>query len=650
VREAADALGTASENARVLLRYDDAIQIGRRELALRRKLGNEARVVAHLQRIAQLFDENGDLPAAMRELDGWAGKLSPEWNTELAISRANLRLQQAALVDALDVLRSDARPQNAEQGGRVTMLAGDILRQQGLEAEALKRYREAAARFEEAGNAIQVGRALGNAGISLVRLGEPEQARTLLEKAQTKFETEKNRGLVALAVLFRGDARLAAGEHALALRLFNSVRTFASRINDGWLEANALVRRGRALLAGGQVDEARRAFSACHKLGQRVRSPELAAEGAVGEARCLLRQAHAARAAEAVDRAFTSLAPLVDGQAVPPGDEARRIFNLIAAARVEAALLQGSEADVWRAIELQRLGQQIHTAREARLLRRSAMTTSMRQAESDARKLIQRATLFEDRAREEEDRATAVQWKARREQAERDLEKVLDSVMLAAKPGWERLVPSPVAFNNLRERLTPTEVLVSYILTEGPAAAVVVSRAEVRLVRLADSAIIRNAGESERRRLLIEPLELRRSQTRVILILPPELLGVSFGKLDGARRHIRMPSGTEFDRLRSRRFGKGEGTITDWAGDRRARVYVGPAPAVRTVEEAGTAVDLAILTQPIDSPALPRAFFLRGTTAVLAPLRPVDAAAALALAKDWDPKSPPPDGWIAWGR
>jgi len=638
LREAADALGTQSENARVLLRYDEAIEIARREVELRQRLGNEPRLVAHLQRIAQLFDENGDLGAATRELDGWAGKLSPAADTELALSRANLRLQQADLEAALDVLRSKVQPRDADQSARVRMLAGDILRQQGNEAQAFESYRKAITQFEKTENPVALGRALGNAGISLVRMGKPEQARPLLESAQAQFDRAGDRNLVALAVLFRGDARLAAGEHALALRLFNSVRTFAARTQDGWLEANAQIRRGRALLAGGQLDDARKAFAACYELGGMARAPELQAEGAVGEARCLLRQAHGTRAAEAVDRAYTALAPLIDARAVPPGDEARRIFDLIAAARVEAALLLDSEIDLWRAIELQRLGQQIRTAREIRLLHKLAMTVEMRQAEADARRRIQRSALFEDRARAEDDRATAVRWKAAREKAERDLDTVIDSVVFAARPGWERLVPSPGTLNNLRERLTPSEVLVSYALSDGRAAALVVSRAEVRLVRLADSATLRSAGAKEQAGLLIEPLNLRKRQSRVVLILPAELNHVVWDAIDPARRHVRMPSATEFDRLRARRSGR-----SSW------RVYTAPIPSVRSIEEGPSTAKVVVITEPIDGPALPRAFFLRGTSVVLAPREPGRVAAAGDIAAEWALSATVPPGWVVWG-
>jgi len=646
LREAADALGTASENARVNWRYEDAIKISRRELKLRHKLQDEARVVMHLQRLAQLFDEFGSLPAAMRALDEWNDKLGPEANAELAITRANIRMQLADL-DAVLAILDSARPQNVSQRARIAMLAGDALRQRGEEADALARYRAAVAYAEESKDLIAHGRALGNAGISLVRLGKPKKARVLIEKAQTQFAAAKNRSLVALAVMFRGEAHFAAGEYPQALTLFNSARAYASRVGDGWLEASATLRRGRTLLASNDVDDARRTFSYCYELGLRIRTPVLAAAGAAGEARCLLRQRHGVRAAEAVDRGAKALAPLIEAVAVPPGDEARRIFNDLAAARVEAAILNESERDIWRALEIQRLGLQVRSARDARLLRKRTMNARSRKMEETARALIQRTALFEDRARDEGDRTTAVRFKATRQGAERELAKIVDHVVLEGRPGAERLYPRPVPLATLRERLTPNEVLVSYALTEGRAAAMLVSRAEVRVVALEDSAMLKVARGEIRRGLMLDPLKLRRSQTRVMLVLPPELQNVWFG---GDRAFTRMPSATEFDRIRSRGKRRGEGTTERWEkAAQRWRAFIGPAPTPHLIEESQASASIVILTKPIDSVAVPRAFFLVGCSTVVAPLKAVDRAAAAALLEAIDAGKPPGPGWIVWG-
>jgi hypothetical protein len=501
-----------------------------------------------------------------------------------------------------------------------------------------------------------------------VKLGRPDEAHALLDTAQTPCDAAGDRGLVALAVLHRGDARFSAGERGLALQLYNSVRGFASRAGDAWLEAGALRRRGRALLALGEVENARRAYSACHELGKRARAPDLAAAGAVGEARCLLRENQVARAAEALDRAADALAPLIEGQAVPPGDEAHEIFNDLAAARVETALLEESPTNLWRALEVQRLGVPVRSAGHARLLRELAMTPEQRAQEKAARQQLQRATLFEDRAREEDDLALAVVWKARRQQAERDFADVVVSAQIAGRPGAEALFPVPVLLANVRERLTATEVLVSYALTEERAAALVVSRADVRVVDVGNPGAIRDARGADRRRLLLDGLGLREGQQRVILVLPPELRAMSFGALDAKRSFSRVPSGTEFDRLRARRYPAGEGTRTEWQGSDRARVYVGPTPGLPAIEAGSCAADLAILTEPIESLAVPRAFFLRGTTAVVAPLVAVDAATVqsfrAALLKAWE-ADPNRDAaaavraagagagagnWIVWGR
>jgi tetratricopeptide (TPR) repeat protein len=691
LREQADALGTASENARVLFLYDDALALARRELGPRHRLGDSGRVVAHLRRVSTMLEETGDSEGAIKELEGWKGRLDAGAATEIALERAHLHLLRASLDEALAILRSEVDPQTDEQRGRIRMLAGDILRQAGDEQRAVENYRQAASLFEKAEAGIPFGRALGNAGVGLIRLGRADEARVLLERAQAQFDAAKDRELVALAVLFRGDARLAAGEPAKALRLHNAARTFAARSGDGWLEASALLRRARALLASGETEQARRAYAACHEVARQLSLHDLAADGAAGEAHCLLRQGHAARAAEAAERGIRAFSPLVEGRAVPPGDEAHRIFQNLSAAEVAAAFLLDSVDATWRALERRRTGLLVTSANQASRLRISAMTDAARAEEAGLRRAIRRGALFEERARQEDDRATAVAWKAKREEAERKLDRLVRNVQLLGKRGSVALFPRTSTLLTVRERLRHDEVLVSYALAGTHAAALVATRAEVRRMKLDESASVKREIASidfskktgswdpaALRRLLLDPLGLRKSQTTVILVLPPALAAVPFAALDSGRAFLRTPSGTEFDLARGRRFAPREGTIREWGSDGTAHVYVGPAPDVDWIEKSRAAADLALLTDAQGSTRLARAFLFRGTPNVVACLWKPDANAAKAfeteLLRIWSDDRPPSAadavrlaqehvrkqkawsdpvhwaGWTVWGR
>ena len=645
LREAADALGTASENARVLYAHDDAVALARRELELRFRLKDEARVVEPARRLASLHREGGTTEDALRDLERWQQRLDKSGSAELALERANIELQRAALDHARRILANEVHPQSKQQQGRTHMLAGDVLRQLGLEEAALKRYRLAVTDFERAKETALMARALGNAGVSIIRLGRPKEAVPVIERAQTLFDAARDRNMVALAVLYRGDAHLAAGNAPVALRLYTTVRTYAARTGDGWLEGNALLRRGRALFAQKEHTEAHRAFAACSEIGQLTGVLELSAGGAAGEARCLIQLNKGTRAQEAVERGQRALRAMVDGKAVPAGDEARRIHDDLAAVAVHAALLLDSDGTLWRAVERRRLGLPLRDADHARRVRSSAMTAKQIRDEQTLRRTIRQAGLAEERARQEEDRVTAVRWKLKREEAVRRLDDLVDAVRLRGRPGWQELFPQPAIAISLSERIATNEALICYAVSDGPAAALVLTRSGMRRVALGPSRILLAAigaarpsdatskPDTKLRRLLLEPLGLRASAERVLIALPPELRSVPFAALDPERRYVRVGSGTEFDLLRGRRFASGDGTATKWTKGTNARLYIGPAPTAGAIESTEARADVALLSAPVRDIATLRAFQLRRTPAIVAPLWQVDAYAAEAFRK-----------------
>jgi len=457
LRGAADALGVASENARVLYDYDGSVRIARRELELRWRLGDAEAALARVRRLADILGEAGGSDAALAELAKWEARLGDP----VRLDRAALLLRLAGMEPALALA-------NGIEGGRAHMIAGDALRQLGREREALDRYRRAAEAFGE--DAIRLGHALGNAGLGLLRLGQPADARPLLEKAQLQFDAANDRGLVATAVLYRSEAHLAAGEAPVALRLADAARTFASRAGDPWLEAGALVRRGRALLALGRVEDARKSFTAARSLGEEAGLPLPAAAGALGEARCYERQERAVLARATAERGLAALAPLVDERPVPPGDEARRLHGELCAAAVGAQLALDSDRELWLALERQRIGIPRYTrAQVARIRARSP-------DDADLRAAIARLSLFEERAREEDDVARAARFRAEREGLERKraaLHARVDDPYAATL-----LFGKPVPLSPLRQRLAAGEAVASVM----PGAVLVLTRAEVRRV------------------------------------------------------------------------------------------------------------------------------------------------------------------------
>jgi tetratricopeptide (TPR) repeat protein len=468
-REAADALGIASENARVLYDQDAAVKHGRASLKLRLRLGDKETCLRDLLRLAEIQTESGDGDAVLAELNRWIAPLGDDVRLELA----NYQVRLADLDAAIATLRS-------LPGGRARLLEGDAQRQLGNEAAALHAYRKAVDAFEKNRDPMSLGNALGNAGISLIRLGRARDARPLLEKAQMQFDGLGDRGRVAIAVLHRGDAHLAAGEAAIALRLFDTARTFAARTRDSWLEAEALVRRGRALLALGDAEPARRAFSACTTIATELSFQELAAAAALGEARCFLRQGRATVAGGAVERGFKALDPLMDGRPVPLGDETRRIYTELCAVGIEVTRALDSDRDLWFAIERQRIGIPRYSRPGVRLLREKAMTPQQRNNENLLRGRIRLLDLWEGRAREEEDTVRAAGFKLDREKSARALRKLIEAVQLAGRPGSELLFPRPVSYTNLQGTLGAGQ---SIVAVSGNTA-LVVTAAEVRRTEL----------------------------------------------------------------------------------------------------------------------------------------------------------------------
>jgi len=561
LRGAADALGTASENARVLYDQDEAVRLARKELTMRWELQDEQTTLLHLRRLVEVINEVGDAEAALAELGAWSEKLGEA----VELDRASLLLRLADPEGTLGLVL-------VQDTGRAHMLAGDALRQLGRESEALAHYRKAIEKFDK--DQIRRGHALGNAGISLLRLNRAQDARQLLEKAQNEFDAAKDRGLVALAVLHRGDAHLAAADAPGALRLFNSARTYASRTGDGWLEAEALVRRGRALLALQDLVAARKAFSACREIANELAFHELSAAGSLGEARCFLRQGRPKLAAAAGRHGREALDPLIAGRPVPAGDEARRLHTQLCACEVEAALAIDSDADLWLAIERQRLGLPRYSRGQLKKIRASAMTPQQIELEQRLRGSIARLQMWEDRARQEEDRKTAVRFKADRENSERKLRQLVETVRLRGRPGWELLFGVPTPLSMLRPRLDRDQALVSVASAGNRAAAILVSLTEVRRIPIERGGAVKLKVNS------------------LVLIGPTLDLRWDVGGI------VRAPSATEFALLKSRT-------------SRTDPVVLASPPSMREL----------------------RKLFLAGSLSVLAPSKQVPAAQATDLRK-----------------
>jgi hypothetical protein len=168
-----------------------------------------------------------------------------------------------------------------------------------------------------------------------------------------------------------------------------------------------------------------------------------------------------------------ALDPLIAGRPVPAGDEARRLHAQLCACEVEAALAIDSDADLWMAIERQRLGLPRYSRGQLKKIRASAMTPQQIELEQRLRGSIARLQMWEDRARQEEDRRTAVRFKADRENSERKLRQLVETVRLRGRPGWELLFGVPTPLFSLRTRLDRDQALVSVASAGNRAAALV---------------------------------------------------------------------------------------------------------------------------------------------------------------------------------
>ncbi|MHC4452601.1 MAG: hypothetical protein ACYS0E_21075, partial [Planctomycetota bacterium] len=268
------------------------------------------------------------------------------------------------------------------------------------------------------------------------------------------------------------------------------------------------------------------------------------------------------------------LDPLVAGRPVPTGDEARRLHTQLCACEVEAALAIDSDAELWTAIERQRLGLPRYSRTQLKKIRAHAMTPAQIELEQSLRKQIARLQLWEDRARQEEDRKTAVRFKADREIAERKLRQLVETVQLRGRPGWELLFGVPTPLSTLRPRLDRDQTLVSVATAGNRAAAIVVSLTEVRRIPIERGTAVKLKANN------------------LVLIGPTLDLRWDVGGI------VRAPSATEFALLKSR--------------------------TPRT--------DPVVLTSPPSMREL-RALFLAGSLSVLAPSKKVPAAQAADLRK-----------------
>ena len=261
----------------------------------------------------------------------------------------------------------------------------------------------------------------------------------------------------------------------------------------------------------------------------------------------------------------------MDGLAVPEGDEARRLYDELCAAEVEAALQQDSDRDLWMALERQYIGIPRYGRGQLAQVRKSAMTTAQIETERSLRGEIARLMLWEDRARQEDDRKRAVKFKVEREDAERSLRQLVETVQLRGRPGWELLFPKPMPLTAVRPMVARDQILVSMVNTE---TCVWISPTEVKRVQL--EAGSRPGGGAN----------------SLVLIGPRTELRWEVGGI------VRAPSATEFFLLKSR-------------------------PARN---------DPLVLKRPPTMRRL-RMLFLEGTLQVLAPSKPVAPLQAKTLQK-----------------
>ena len=513
--------------------YPQAIRFHRRALALRRKLGDRLGEANSLGNLAVAYQDIGDFAEALRAHEA-AIRIheTQEDRIGLATARGNL--------------------------GRTYLQIG---RYERAEAE----FEQALATWRTLGNEAGVAGALAHLGIALRVLGDLEESWKVQREALTRFQRTQNAAGVAGAHLRIGMVLRDLKRYEEARTHLETARKGGVDLGDGDLVARAEGTLGLVRADQGDPGAAIKLLEGAVRRARELHMTPILVRFLGPLSRLRLERGDAGRALAEARSGLDDLEKILGGLGEEEGALARERFIEVFSVGARAAVALDEPEEAFLFLESGRAGSLLDALRGRRALLWTDLPEHLRTAEAEAR-------TAERRARIERDRQLRLPDSPARRQAFRALAEAVDAVQAVAERIQREakhqagiFYPRATQLATVRKELAPGTAFLLYGLCGDETLALVATAKTQRWVRLGktqdivaacdalavtDPAIDPEPALERLRALLIEPLDLPKTITQVLVSPDGRLSYLPFCLLLPKRTVGFSPSGTTHVLLR----------------------------------------------------------------------------------------------------
>lgn len=568
------------------------------------KMGDVARAREFAERALALRQASGDRAGAARSLSVLG-----------SILRASGEFDRARDVIERAIQTHRRLGDRYAESSALSNLA-TVFDARGDHAKALSMFERTLTLQEALGLTREVATTLGNIGLVCAGIGDFRRAVASYERAIAAMEAIGDRENVASTSVNLGLARYEDGDTAEALAAFARAVEIAEKIGARGVAARALGNIGLVHDLGGDHAAAlaahERAYAVKESLGDRVGAARSLANvglvrselggsaagiatleraleiqetlgDAAGAARTLGNIASillgAGRTSEALPfarRAARAVGSLARGLGAEEGAGAREPMTFVFDVGAAAAATLDDVREFAFFVEAGRAGGLIDGLRSREALWSIAVSEELRSDESKARFVEAVAVKALQAAVAGGELAVVRARRAELEAARARTSTVIARIQREARSGSAIVQPEPATLDEIRSALSPDEAMVLYALLEPSASALVVTRGDARIVGLGPTAAITAAVQDVEldspatapgaaldalARLVVAPLRLPSSATRVLVSPSGALTYVPFAALVPDRTIACTPSGTTHRILLADRDLRGTGVL-----------------------------------------------------------------------------------------
>ena len=425
---------------------------------------------------------------------------------------------------------------------------GNVYESIGDYKRALATQEHVLALLEAIGDRAGAANTLSNLGNVHFRLGDPAGALTVFERAMAAKRALKDDAGAALTLGniaaihdSQGDATKALEENGRALAALEAMGNRAGA-------ALTLINIGLVHLRLGQAAGALRAFERAAQVAEKLGASALLVSALCGLANARLGSGDAGRAIPEAHRAVSLLKTLVGGLGDEQGATARGQFTALFSIGLSAAARSEDVSEAAFFLESGRAGSLLESLDARDALRHAAIPEELRIAEAMARAVETQALAAYAKALDVGDlpeiRARDAQLKA----ARATVQEVVERIQREAKKESHLWYPVATPIDDIQGLLVAGDAMVLYGLAEKgePAHALVLTRADARIVRLGRSSDVVAACEAlhasdpiadpaaalaRLRDLVVRPLGLPKETKRLLVSPEGPLSYVPFAAL-----------------------------------------------------------------------------------------------------------------------